>query len=86
MLAMICLRDNPRSLGRRLIVWNTFVAMMVSSRLAKSRTARPRISSLTPIEYTSAVSKKLMPLSKAFCRKGRPSSSSKTQSRQRLVP
>jgi alkanesulfonate monooxygenase SsuD/methylene tetrahydromethanopterin reductase-like flavin-dependent oxidoreductase (luciferase family) len=37
------------------------VAITTSSRCAKSRIARPRISPLLPSEYRFAVSKKLMP-------------------------
>ena len=54
----------------------TLVAMTTSSRAPKSRSARPTISSLTPREYMSAVSKKLMPSSSARRMNGRLSSSS----------
>nr|WP_276113427.1 hypothetical protein [Desertimonas flava] len=39
--------------------------MTISSRSAKSSRARPTISSLLPAEYTFAVSKKLIPASRA---------------------
>jgi hypothetical protein len=45
--------------------------MTTSSRRAKSLIARPRISSLLPSEYRFAVSKKLMPPSRALWMKGR---------------
>ena len=60
---MIALRDRPLPLGPGRIGWRTLVAMTMSSRSAKSRRARPRISSLEPWEYMLAVSKKLMPAS-----------------------
>src|SRR5258708_2923539 len=41
-------------------VVETLVAITISSRRAKSRIARPRISSLLPSEYRFAVSKKLI--------------------------
>jgi hypothetical protein len=51
------------------------VAITTSSRRVKSLIARPRISSLLPSEYRFAVSKKLMPPSRARLMKGRLSSS-----------
>ena len=52
----------------------------------KSFSARPSISSLTPTEYMSAVSKKLIPSSSARRMNGRLSSSSSTQSRHFFEP
>ena len=83
---MMCLRDKPPRLGFLLIGKKTFVAMTTSSRRAKSFSARPVTSSLTPLEYISAVSKKLMPASRARLIKGRLDCSSKTQSRHSGVP
>src|SRR6185436_12811339 len=60
--------------------------MTTSSRFAKSFKARPVTSSLTPREYMSAVSKKLMPCSSARLTKGRLSLSSSTHGRQRDEP
>ena len=51
-----------------------------------ARNARPVISSLTPSEYMSAVSKKLMPLSTARRKNGRLAASSSTQGRQAGLP
>src|SRR5215468_2787582 len=50
--------------------------MTTSSRRVKSLIARPRISSLQPREYRFAVSKKLMPPSRARWMNGRLCSSS----------
>ena len=58
---MIALRDKPLPFGPGRIGWRTLVAITISSRSAKSFSARPRISSLEPSEYMFAVSKKLMP-------------------------
>ena len=49
---------------------NTLVAMTISSSRAYLRSARPVISSLTPSEYMSAESKKLMPASTARAEEG----------------
>src|SRR4051794_227448 len=56
----------------------TLVASTISSRLVKSLSARPVISSLLPAEYTFAVSKKLIPASRASLMIRRPASSSRT--------
>ena len=65
-----CEPSGPGRIGCR-----TFVAMRTSSRLAKSFSAPPKISSLEPYEYMFAVSKKLMPASTACLMRGRLSSS-----------
>jgi hypothetical protein len=57
-----------------------------SSRAAIDRSARPVISSLTPSEYMSAVSKKLIPLSNAARKNGCAAASSSTNGRQAGVP
>jgi ribosomal protein S20 len=59
----------------------TFVASTTSSMFASSRSARPVTSSLTPSEYMSAVSKKLIPASTAARKKGRAAASSSTHGR-----
>ena len=64
----------------------TLVARTISFRSPYSRSARPVTSSLTPSEYMSAVSKKLMPASMARRKKGRASSSSSTHGRHFEVP
>jgi hypothetical protein len=79
------LRESPPPFGPGRIVQKTFVARTTSSRRAKSRSARPVISSLAPNEYTLAVSKKLMPSSRARLKKGRASSSLSAHS-QRGAP
>ena len=66
----MCLRDSPRMLGRSFMGKFTFVAMTSSSSRANFFSARPTTSSLTPREYMSAVSKKLMPASMARRKKG----------------
>ena len=81
-----CLRESPWSFGPSPMGYRTLVAITTSSRLAKSRNARPRTSSLTPREYMSAVSKKLMPISRARRMNGRLDSSSSTHSRHAGVP
>ena len=86
MAAMMCLRESPRSFGALPVGKKTFVAMTTSSRLAKSCSARPTTSSLTPFEYMLAVSKKLMPASSASRRKGRLASSSRIHGRHVDVP
>ena len=55
------LRESPLRFGLSPIGLYTLVAMTTSSRRAKSCSARPKTSSLSPSEYMSAVSKKLMP-------------------------
>src|SRR6476661_5319287 len=75
----MALRDRPRPLGPCRIAPCTFVAMTVSSRRVKSARARPMISSLEPLEYTLAVSKKLMPASTAWRISGRLWSSGSVQ-------
>ena len=72
--------------GRSFIGQNTFVAMTSSSSFAMDRSARPVISSLTPSEYMSAVSKKLIPLSSANLKKGWAAVSSSTQARHWGLP
>ena len=68
------LRERPRRWARAIAPW-TLVATTISSRRARSLSARPVTSSLTPAEYMSAVSKKLMPASRARLKNGRASSS-----------
>ena len=65
---------------------NALVAMTTWSRVVKSFSARPTISSLTPREYMSAVSKKLMPASSARRMNGRLASSGRIQGRQAVDP
>ena len=74
---MIALRDSPAPFGPGRIRPCTLVASTISSRRAKSFSARPVISSLDPAEYTSAVSKKLIPASIACRKNGRLASSSR---------
>ena len=69
--AMMCLRDSPRSLGSSLIGLNTLVAITTCSRRASALSPLPSTVSLTPSEYMSAVSKKLIPWSSARWMKGR---------------
>jgi hypothetical protein len=58
----------------------TFVAMTRSSReLVSAFSARPVISSLVPSEYTFAVSKKLIPASRAWAKNGLLEASSRVQ-------
>jgi hypothetical protein len=68
--AGVCIASRPRRLAC----------------LTVSRRARPVTSSLTPSEYISAVSKKLIPPSSARRKKGRADSSSSTQGRHDGVP
>src|SRR4051812_42460498 len=83
----MCLRDRPRSFGASLIGKCTLVAITTSSRRGtKSRIARPRISSDTPREYMSAVSKKLIPASSARLMNGRLASSGSTHERHAGSP
>ncbi len=65
-VAALTLLDAPHERGELflldgfnvyLIVLTTFVAMTTSSRRAKSCSARPSTSSLSPLEYMFAVSK-----------------------------
>ena len=60
---MIHRRELPRSFGPSPISPWTFVARTTSSR--RSLSARPTISSDSPAAYTSAVSMKLIPASRA---------------------
>src|SRR5437016_2517409 len=83
---VMCLRERPRSLGDDPDGKKTLVAMTTSSRRASSRSARPVTSSLAPLEYISAVSKKLIPASRARTKNGRAASSSSTHERHLLVP
>ena len=76
---MIALRDRPTAFGPLRIGPLTLVASTISSRFAMSASARPMNSSLVPIEYTFAVSKKLMPASSACWMNGRDVSSSSDQ-------
>jgi hypothetical protein len=73
-------------LGPVLIGKLTFVAITSSSRRAIARSARPVTSSLTPSEYMSAVSKKLMPASIARVKNGCAAASSSTHGRQSGLP
>ena len=59
------LARQAAGVGARPIGLNTLVAITTSARRAYSLIARPRISSLAPSEYMSAVSKKLIPRSSA---------------------
>jgi hypothetical protein len=52
---MIASRDRPLPLGPEHIGWRSLVAMTTSSRSAKSRSARPRISSLAEREPLDAL-------------------------------
>jgi len=69
-----------------LIGKNTFVPITSSSRLPYSRSHRPVTSSLTPTEYMSAVSKKLIPASMARLKNGADASASCTHGRHSGVP
>ena len=82
----MCFADSPPRFGPVPIRSRTLVATTASSRFAYSRTALPVISSLTPSEYTSAVSKKLMPSSTARRKNGIASSSSRIQGRHCRLP
>ena len=82
----MCFRDRPAEFGPRDSGIRTFVAITHSSRLPISRTSLPVTCSETPREYTSAVSKKLMPASMARTKKGRAAASSSTQGRQAGLP
>ena len=62
MLSRMCPRDSPTSFGPVPTRPRTFVATITSLRRGPS--ARPRISSARPFEYVSALSKKLMPMSR----------------------
>ena len=75
MASMMCLRDRPPSFAPGPIGFMTLVAMTAWWRGMNSLTSVPVISSLTPLLYTSAVSKKLMPPSAARRTNGRASSS-----------
>src|SRR5688500_15495540 len=77
----MCLRDKPCLFGPSPMRLKTFVAMTISSSLPNSRNKRPVISSLTPSEYMSAVSKKLMPASIAVLKNGGAASASRTHGR-----
>ena len=76
---MIALRDKPAALGPLRMGAMSLVAMTTLSRLVKSFSAFPRISSLDPFEYILAVSKKLIPASIAWRISGRLASSSSDQ-------
>jgi hypothetical protein len=79
----MCPRDRPPSLGALPIRMKTLVASTYSSRRAKTeRSAAPVASSLTPTEYMSAVSKKVMPPSAAAATNSSARSPGSTQSRQ----
>ena len=82
----MCLRDRPPALGSSLILKKTLLATTTSDRSAMSLRAPPRISSLTPNEYISAVSKKLTPNSSARSMIGRLSSSVNIYGRHFLLP
>ena len=71
-----------RSLGGK----NTLVAITISSRFAYSLSSRPVTTSLSPSEYMSAVSKKLMPASSARRKNGAAADSSSTQGRHEGEP
>ena len=77
----MCLRESPPMFGRSFGGKNTFVAITISSRTAYSRSRRPVTTSLSPSEYMSAVSKKLMPASTARRKNGLAAASSSTQGR-----
>ena len=81
-----CLRDRPRSFGPSPIGKNALVAITAWSRVVKSLRARPTICSLTPREYMSAVSKKLIPASSARRMNGRLASSGSIQGRHAVDP
>src|SRR5882762_7220958 len=79
MAEKIDLRDSPPPLGAFVIGKNTLVAITTSSRRAKSFNAPPTICSEVPSEYAFAVSKKLMPKSRARRISGRLSGSGSVQ-------
>src|SRR6185436_5933511 len=84
---LMCLRDCPRWFGSSPIWLCTLVAMTTRSRLTPSFFRQlPSTTSLCPSEYTSAVSKKLMPRSSACLMKGRDSVSPNTQLRHSGEP
>jgi hypothetical protein len=58
-------RDRPMAFGPLRIAAASLVAITRASRLTKSLSARPRNSSLVPMEYMLAVSKKLIRASSA---------------------
>jgi hypothetical protein len=82
----MCLRESPPMFGPEPIGKNTFVAITSSSRLPYSRKKCPVTTSLCPCEYTSAVSKKLMPASIARLKNGPAASCSSTHGRQLAEP
>ena len=65
---------------------NTLVAITISSSRPNLRSARPVTSSLTPSEYMSDVSKKLIPSSIARRKNGWDCASSSTQGRHEGEP
>ncbi|SKV55963.1 Uncharacterised protein [Mycobacteroides abscessus subsp. abscessus] len=73
---MIAFRDSPRPFGPERMGCRSLVAITTASRSANWRSARPRISSLDPLEYMFAVSKKLIPASRACWINGRLADSS----------
>ncbi len=54
----MCLRDRPPPFGPGVIGMNTLVAITASSRERYLGRSRPVATSLAPLEYVSAVSKK----------------------------
>ena len=77
----MCLRDSPPRFGASPQRKKTFVAITTSSRRACRPSKRPVISSDTPSEYMSAVSKRLIPSSRARTTKGSASASGSTHGR-----
>jgi hypothetical protein len=82
----MCLRDKPRPLGPRVIAPLTFVATTTSSREMYFGSSRPVATSLAPPEYTSAVSKNVMPPSTARRTIGSAPASSSTHGRSESLP
>jgi len=79
---MMCLRERPWPFGPVVIGLKTLVAITSSSRDRSDRRSRPVTASLSPAEYTSAVSKNVTPASTAALTIGAARSSSSTQGRQ----
>ncbi len=81
-----CFLERPPMFGPAPIGKWTFVATTSSSRRPISASRRPVTSSLTPSEYMSAVSKRLIPASRARRKNGRAPSSGRTHGRHAGSP
>ena len=77
---------QPRPFGPGVIWPLTLVATTTSSRATSLFNSRPVATSLAPLEYTSAVSKKVMPPSSARRTNGSVASSSRTHGRSEPLP